>query len=198
MSLDTPGRVYVVTNPAWPEWLKVGFCEGSPEFSKNSLRRRLIQFNVGDPLKGYRVEADSYAACAVTAERYAHTLLEIEHLRGGGEWFRCSVEIAQQIVERVCSIARVHPKTRDSRFKEVLEELRNNMTEKNETQEINSEDLVNAVPTNSLDSEEVRATAKAAHGVIFDLLECMAMGDPRLEAAADAVLRRLVRLGTSS
>jgi hypothetical protein len=134
------------------------------------------------------VVADYYAACATSAEQFAHELLEVSYLRGGGEWFRCPPEIARQIVERVCSIARGRPETRDGKFKAALEEAKN-MANESVIQE--------TTKTGPLSPEEIRILAKDAHDVIFDLTERMAMSDKGLEADADDVMRRLVRLGVA-
>jgi hypothetical protein len=50
------------------------------------------------------------------------------------------------------------------------------------------------VPKDPFDPDEVAATAQAAHQIISDLLEQMAMPDERMEAAAGVVLRRLDKL----
>lgn len=81
--------VYVVSNPAWPNWIKVG--------STKSRDQRLASYNFNSPLKDYelihildsehgrRVESD---AVLQLQGLYAHS----------GEWIRCSVKQARAAI----------------------------------------------------------------------------------------------------
>ena len=75
-----------------------------------------------------------------------------------------------------------------------------------DTQKILGDSPTDDVARDPFDRAEVRATAKAAHGVIEDLMEQLEQADDygttdqtrRTWAAANAVLRRLSALGEGS
>ena len=183
---DKPGVLYALENLAWPGWIKIGRAEGSKKDTKSTIRRRLYQYNTGDPQRGYTVLEADYASCCHAAESYAHTLLELHYKRGGGEWFRCSEEQAREIVNKACHIARLVPTSRPERFKRILEEARAAVAvSKAAIQEI-------ACVKDRLD---IAVVAREASDVIRGLLECMAMPCDYTEAAAATVLRKLDFLG---
>ena len=185
---DKPGIVYAVTNKAYPTWVKVGRAEGEQSDAENVMKRRLYSYNTGDPERGYEVLVSSYAACCVTAERYAHDFLDAFSFRGNGEWFQQREDDVKHFVEIAAQIARLHPALRSQRYSETLEDARNIDT---------SIEAVSAGPLVDRTSY-VRETARAAHAVITDLLKMMAMPCEHTEAAAKAVLHRLDTLGNSA
>jgi len=164
VSDDRPGVIYAICNPAWPTWIKVGRAEGERSDAENVMKRRLYQYNTGDPDKAYKAVVWKYAACCHTAERYAHDFLDI-------------AEAAR--------IARLRPPLRPKNYEFYIGTLRDLLQD--ELVEAVQAELRVSRPVNS----DVADTARASRSVIKDLLECMAMGDERLEAAAEAVLRRL-------
>jgi len=192
---DRPGIVYIAENPAWPGWVKVGRAETHREGRGAALRQRLHQFNTGDPCRAYDFHADFFASCCYTAEQFAHTLLEIGFQRGGGEWFRCSRDIAHELVGRVCAIACLRPTVRGRHFNVVLEEVRVQMAGLDETHKIMRQMIAEDAAPKPARQIEVTETARAAHAVIDALLSQMAMPDENTEAAARAVQRRLDILG---
>lgn len=184
---DVPGIIYAVKNPAWPTWVKVGRAEGDERDAENIMKRRLYQYNTGDPERGYEALVVEYAACCRTAERFAHDFLEVFCFRGNGEWFQQREEDVAHYIKEAARIARLHPALRSPRYTEVITEIRESL--KDDTIQIVTESRRNPrVP-------DVAGTAQAAHEVIRLLLETMAMPDDRLEAAAEVVLRRLDALG---
>ena len=118
---DNPGYVYVIHNPAWPGWVKIGCVFGTKEHSKSLLESRISGLNVGDPHNGYSATTFVYAACARVGESYAHDLLGVNHRRGEGEWFACSQEEAHRLVEKACEIARLRPEHRKRHFDVAIE-----------------------------------------------------------------------------
>jgi hypothetical protein len=123
---DCPGALYVVANPAWPGWFKVGRAEyrsADDRSPSNAVRGRLTQYNTGDPRRAYELIKEDYAACCVSAERYVHTFLELHCERGQGEWFHGPPDLIVDLVERACAIARMPPNRRSDRFQSVLEEV---------------------------------------------------------------------------
>lgn len=82
--------VYVITNPAWPNHVKIGRTIGNPD-------KRLMSFNTGDPLRRYAfatlVEVDD----AVEAERALHERFAMQ--RVDGEWFEMPLKNATRVAE---------------------------------------------------------------------------------------------------
>jgi len=192
---DLPGYVYVIQNVAWRGWVKVGHVLGTGDALERVLTKRLSNYNVADPHKRFEVAQSFYAACAVTAERFAHDLLEINHRRGEGEWFRCDPEEALRLADGASAIARLRPAERGRRFDLALEEER--QVALSDTQKINLENVAKK------DSPpDVAETARAARQIIDVLLEELEKADDyistdhsrNIEAAAKAVQRRLESL----
>ena len=86
------GYVYVMTNPAWPEWVKVGMAVDSED--------RLKSYQTSSPFRDYILvyayEVDDRRA----AEAAAHTRLakECDNIN---EWFRLPPAIANDLILEV-------------------------------------------------------------------------------------------------
>lgn len=78
------GFVYVISNPAWPGYVKIGRAA--------VVEDRLATFQTGCPHRAYQVEGAQYTADAVAAEAELHQALSLH--REGGEWFRLPVSAA--------------------------------------------------------------------------------------------------------
>jgi len=85
------GFVYILTNPAWPEWVKVGYTQ--------DINRRLGQYNPSSPFQDYEVKVAFGTFNAKLLETLAHTELEKTFTRSG-EWFKCSVQDAIIVVQQ--------------------------------------------------------------------------------------------------
>ena len=87
-----PGFVYLVTNPAWPGYLKVGAAK--------SLRGRLSDFQTASPHRDFRI-----SAAAPVNDRFAAEGRLKELLRGfrvkGGEWFRIHSDDARAMLVKL-------------------------------------------------------------------------------------------------
>ena len=90
---DNPeGQVYVITNPAWPEWVKVGMAVDSEDRIKN--------YQTSSPFRDYIIvytyEVDDRRA----AESAAHVRLakECDNIN---EWFRLPPPIANELILEV-------------------------------------------------------------------------------------------------
>lgn len=177
-------------NPAWPGWVKIGCVFGTELHVERILQSRLSGYNVADPFNGYEFSLSSYAACARTAEDFAHNLVSVNHRRGKGEWWYCSLEEARRLVEKACEVARLRPSRRRSLFEEALEKERSRM-KLSDTHKIMTQMIAEDAATKTPKTADVSETARAARAVIETLLEQMAMPDENTEAAARAVLRRL-------
>ena len=93
------GNIYIISNPAWPGWVKIGKTNGSAATILNGYQRC-------SPLRDFVchhfVPFTEYAR----AENEIHSALVnagIKRNRGEKndcEWFKCSVETALEIIER--------------------------------------------------------------------------------------------------
>jgi hypothetical protein len=192
---DRPGLIYAIENTVWPGWVKIGRAEGQRRDAEEVMRRRLYQYNTGDPHRAYTVVAEDYAACCHDAERFAHAFLEARSRRGGGEWFFESQKTAKDLIERACAIARLAPKPRAEQFARVVSEIRQAALE--DTDDVLAEQQVSRSRPKKV-SVDVAATARAARDVILALCDQQAMPDEKLDVAVQAVLRHLALLGDTA
>ena len=82
--------IYVLINPAWPAYVKVGIT-GSTKSA------RLTAFNVGDPFRAYSYAAFVPVADARKSEKLIHDTLR--DFRVYGEWFHLDTEAAVRLAE---------------------------------------------------------------------------------------------------
>jgi hypothetical protein len=185
---DNPGIVYAIENLAWPGWIKIGRAEGPERDADGVLRRRVYQYNTGDPFRGYTVVAKAFAACCHDAERYAHAFLEVRCKRGDGEWFSCLPSVASAVLQQACSIARLAPQVRGERFASAIEEMRASALADTDT----------ALHEHAGPPDQMRAkiaeTAREAKEVILGLLDQQAMHDDKFEPVIQGVLKKLLVL----
>ena len=85
----TEGFVYIITNPVYEGWVKVG--------SALNMEERLSSYQICDPNRGYKIEFIWHFDNRKEAERLAHNALH-KH-RGNGEWFKLNVKKAIKIIE---------------------------------------------------------------------------------------------------
>ena len=93
------GWLYVVTNPMWPEWSKIGVTR--------DLSKRLSSYNTGAPTSQvfYEVRFSIHHQYARQIEYDIHRNLLNSPLRGDtSEWYKISVDDAKQIIEDAISV----------------------------------------------------------------------------------------------
>lgn len=83
------GYVYIITNEAWPEWVKVGMAD-DPE-------KRLSGYQTGSPMRDYVLHTSYAVNDRREAEKAAHEVLKGGHKKKG-EWFRCSPAAADVLI----------------------------------------------------------------------------------------------------
>lgn len=88
---DGSGEVYIITNPAYPAWVKVGLASESAE-------DRLRSYQTGDPFRSYQLDYSWRVGDCRAAEKSAHAILSAEYKRKN-EWFQCGVEQARLLIE---------------------------------------------------------------------------------------------------
>ena len=87
------GYIYVLSNPAWKGWYKVGMAIEAKD--------RLSQFQTSSPFRDYKLEYSKYFKDRRSAEKEAHILLEKSSETRRGEWFQSSVLKIQQQIETI-------------------------------------------------------------------------------------------------
>jgi hypothetical protein len=83
------GSVYVVGNPSWPEWVKVGMAIDADD--------RLKSYQTGSPFRDYMVYYSFLTKDRRKSEAEAHIKLERKFKRKN-EWFKCSPEQAIEVL----------------------------------------------------------------------------------------------------
>ena len=84
--LSREGQVYIITNPNFPEWVKVGMAVDSED--------RLNGYQTSSPFRDYALFTCWSVTDRRSAESEAHSLLDKMYDRRG-EWFNCTPDQAQ-------------------------------------------------------------------------------------------------------
>lgn len=82
------GHVYILTNPAWPEWIKVGMAIDAQD--------RCSSYQTSSPFRDYTLEYSVSSEDRRTDEAKAHTKLALIAEDRRGEWFKVSVPLAKE------------------------------------------------------------------------------------------------------
>jgi hypothetical protein len=80
------GYVYLITNPAWPRWVKCGMAVDADD--------RCSNYNTGTPFRDYQVIYKLFSQDRFETEKLAHAELDSWALRRFGEWFEIEPEEA--------------------------------------------------------------------------------------------------------
>ncbi len=83
------GSVYVMGNPVWPEWVKVGMAVDAED--------RLNSYQTSCPFRDYMLYYSYKAKDRRKAESEAHSKLD-EKFERRKEWFRCTPEEAIEVL----------------------------------------------------------------------------------------------------
>ena len=92
---STKGWVYVVTNPSLSGIVKVGYT------TRQDVAKRLQEFDQAGLPYPYEVAYKVWVSEPRKLERRVHQFLTIE--KENKEWFRCSVERAQEAIDHLVS-----------------------------------------------------------------------------------------------
>ena len=79
------GQVYIIRNPAFPSWCKVGMAVDAQD--------RLKQYQTSSPYRDYDLVKAYNTENRRESEAQAHSLLE-KHYPRRGEWFVCDASLA--------------------------------------------------------------------------------------------------------
>lgn len=88
---------YVITNAAWPEWVKIGFT------SKSEMDSRLSTYQTGTPFRDYEVYHTVYFDDARSAEKEVKKRLKsMNAVQGEGkEWYKMTKRIAANMIDAI-------------------------------------------------------------------------------------------------
>ena len=84
------GQIYIMINPAYPGWCKVGMAVDAED--------RINQFQTGSPFRDYKLFKFFKADNRREAEKQAHDILEEKIDERRGEWFHINPEDAEKIL----------------------------------------------------------------------------------------------------
>ena len=87
------GFIYILTNPAWKGWLKIGMA-----IDANDRHR---SYQTSSPLRDYVLEYKKFFTNRSKAEQEAHKQLIKNAIIFNGEWFQTSVKEAKKIIEAI-------------------------------------------------------------------------------------------------
>ena len=90
------GYVYAISNPAWPEWVKIGKAIDADD--------RLSGYQTSSPMRDYKLIYSVPFKDRSTAERNAHSLASTKSSQPwdkgvNGEWFKLTHEQAIQVLK---------------------------------------------------------------------------------------------------
>ena len=83
------GHVYIITNSAWPDWVKIGKAILAED--------RLKDYQTYSPFRNYKLEHSIFSEDRAEAEREAHTKAELLGEKKN-EWFNITVKQAKEIL----------------------------------------------------------------------------------------------------
>jgi len=86
------GQVYVIVNPNFPEWVRVGMAIDSED--------RLNNYQTSSPFRDYVLNYKWNVSDRRAAESESHTELHKLYERRS-EWFKCTPEQAQEVVSGI-------------------------------------------------------------------------------------------------
>ena len=86
------GSVYIVYNPSFVGWIKVGCALSSED--------RLKSFQTATPFRNFKIKWSKQTNDKLASEAEAHTLLS-EHAERRNEWFKIQPHKASKILEKL-------------------------------------------------------------------------------------------------
>ena len=90
---STEGEVYIITNPAWKGWIKIGMAIDAEDRCKG--------YQTSSPLRDFKLKFKKYFDDRRTAEQTAHTLCAKKADKRKGEWFKLDLKTAKNIINNM-------------------------------------------------------------------------------------------------
>tara|TARA_R110000796_G_scaffold50226_2_gene119034 strand:+ start:1848 stop:2258 length:411 start_codon:yes stop_codon:yes gene_type:complete len=97
------GYVYIITNKAWPEWVKIGMAIDAED--------RLNGYQTSSPMRDFVLEHYVASTDRRKSEREAHTKALPLSLDSKGEWFKMALDQAITILDNLNEQYRTPKKT---------------------------------------------------------------------------------------
>lgn len=87
---EKAGDVYLITNPAWPDWIKVGKAIDAQDRCNN--------YQTSSPLRDFKVEAFITVDNRHKTETEMHKLFDTHADERNSEWFKIPLEKAKELL----------------------------------------------------------------------------------------------------
>lgn len=90
---SSEGEVYIINNPAWEGWIKIGMAIDAEDRCKG--------YQTSSPLRDFKLKFKKYFDDRRTAEQTAHALCAKKAEKRKGEWFKLDLKIAKDIINNM-------------------------------------------------------------------------------------------------
>ena len=90
---STEGYVYIITNPSWEGWVKIGMAIDAND--------RCNQYQTSSPMRDYKLEYTKQFNHRRIAEAQAHKLCARKATENNNEWFKINVNDAINLIESI-------------------------------------------------------------------------------------------------
>ena len=90
------GEVYIITNPAWDNWIKIGMAVNA--------KNRCNKYQTSSPKRDYKLVYSKSFNNRKISERIAHERCDKVCKDRNGEWFKMDIHIAMDIINNIKEI----------------------------------------------------------------------------------------------
>ena len=90
---STEGHVYIISNPCWDGWIKVGMAVDAED--------RCNGYQTSSPFRDYKLCYTKYFKDRRSAEQMAHKKLKKISVKYKGEWFKVSIKEATNLIQAI-------------------------------------------------------------------------------------------------
>ena len=90
---STEGHVYIISNPCWDGWIKVGMAVDAED--------RCNGYQTSSPFRDYKLCYTKYFKDRRSAEQIAHKKLKKISVKHKGEWFKVSTKEATNLIKAI-------------------------------------------------------------------------------------------------
>ena len=87
------GHVYIISNPCWDGWIKVGMAVDAED--------RCNGYQTSSPFRDYKLCYTKYFKDRRSAEQMAHKELKKISVKYKGEWFKVSIKEATNLIQAI-------------------------------------------------------------------------------------------------
>ena len=90
---NVQGHVYIISNPAWKGWFKVGMAVDAKD--------RCSSYQTSSPFRDYKVCYSKYFEDRREAERLVHSALKENKIEHANEWFKTDLETIKNVIKNI-------------------------------------------------------------------------------------------------